>query len=91
MPEHRVAGMTEESGRGPRKRDWRISAVLLVIWLVALMFLARSETDIPVSMLVIATVFFVILIPSMNDLVSSLDRFFGSDQSATDTSAEDRN
>ena len=53
------------------------------------MFLARSETAIPVSMLVIGTVFFVILIPSMNDLVSSLERFFGSGQSAIDTKAED--
>jgi hypothetical protein len=61
----------------PRKRDWRISATLLAVWVAALFALGGRETEIPLSMLAIASLFFVLLIPAMNDLVSSMDRFFG--------------
>ena len=58
----------------PEKRDWKISAVLLAVWVVALIFIAGKRDDIPLSMIAMATVFFVILIPAMNDLVRSIER-----------------
>lgn len=61
----------------PEKRDWRISAVLLAVWIVALVFIAGRRDDIPLSMIAMATVFFIILIPSMNDLVRSLEKRIG--------------
>ena len=66
--------MTQDNPRTSKKRDWRISATLLAVWLVALLAISGGESDIPRSMLVIATIFFVMLIPAMNDLVSSMDR-----------------
>ena len=65
------------TGESPDKRDWRISAVLLAVWVVALVFIAGRSDDIPLSMIAMATVFFVILIPAMNDLVRSLERRIG--------------
>jgi cobalamin synthase len=65
------------AGESPEKRDWRVSAVLLAVWVVALVFIAGRRDDIPLSMIAMATVFFVILIPAMNDLVRSLERRVG--------------
>ena len=56
------------------KRDWRVSAVLLAVWIVALVIVVGRRDDIPLSMIALATLFFVLLIPSMNDLVSSLEK-----------------
>ena len=56
------------------KRDWRISLVLLTVWAVAMFLVWRERSGIPLSMMAIATVFFVFLIPAMNDLVRSIER-----------------
>ena len=56
------------------KRDWRISAILLAVWAVAVYWVTSRRSDIPVSMIAIATVFFIVLIPAMNDLVRSIER-----------------
>ena len=56
------------------KRDWKISATLLSVWLVALYFIAVERDDIPLSMIGMATIFFIILIPAMNDLVRSIEK-----------------
>jgi hypothetical protein len=56
------------------KRDWRISATLLAVWVVALVFISGRRDEIPLSMIAMATVFFIILIPSMNDLVRTIER-----------------
>lgn len=56
------------------KRDWKISATLLAVWLVALYFIAGKRDDIPLSMIGMATIFFIILIPAMNDLVHSIEK-----------------
>jgi len=58
----------------PEKRDWKISATLLAVWVVALVFITDGREDIPLSMIGMATVFFIILIPAMNDLVRSIER-----------------
>lgn len=61
------------------RRDWRVSATLLAVWIVALIVLSGRRNDIPLSMIAIATLFFVILIPAMNDLVRSIEKsVFGS-------------
>ena len=57
------------------KRDWRISAILLAIWVVALLFISQRQSGIPLSMMALATVFFVFLIPAMNDLVRSIEKW----------------
>ena len=62
------------SASQPEKRDWKISAILLAVWVVALIFIAGNRDDIPLSMIAMATVFFIILIPAMNDLVRSIER-----------------
>lgn len=58
----------------PEKRDWKISATLLAVWVVALIFIAGNRDDIPLSMIAMATVFFIILIPAMNDMVRNIER-----------------
>ena len=60
------------------KRDWRISATLLAVWIVALVFITGDRDDIPLPMIGMATVFFIILIPAMNDLVRSVERSINS-------------
>lgn len=57
------------------KRDWRVSVILLAIWAIAMSFLWSRGNDIPLSMIGIATVFFVFLIPAMNDLVRSIEKW----------------
>jgi len=66
--------VSRDNPQAAKKRDWRISATLLAVWLVALLAISGAESDIPRYMLVIATIFFVMLIPAMNDLVSSIDK-----------------
>ncbi len=56
------------------KRDWKISATLLAVWLVGLYFIAGQRDDIPLSMIGMATIFFIFLIPAMNDLVRGIDK-----------------
>jgi hypothetical protein len=66
--------MPNQSKDSGNKRDWRVSVTLGAVWLVALVFVGNSDFDIPVSMLAVATIFFVLLIPAMNDLVRSMER-----------------
>lgn len=72
------------------RRDWRISATLLCVWFFALAIISAGNNDIPLSMLVMATVFFVLLIPAMNDLVRSIEQYvarnYGQAQSGRDRS-----
>ena len=56
-----------------------MSAVLLAVWVVALLIIGGRRDDIPLSMIAMATLFFVILIPAMNDLVRSLEKRIGGD------------
>ena len=67
------------AGGTPEKRDWRVSAVLLGVWVVALVIIDGRRDDIPLSMIAMATLFFIILIPAMNDLVRSLEKRLGGD------------
>lgn len=80
--------MREKTDNSSERRDWRISAILLAIWIIALVLVGGRENGIPFSMLALATVFFVLLIPAMNDLVRSLDRYAGGDSEDTGNSTK---
>lgn len=79
--------MSQPSGQTENKRDWRISATLGAVWFIALAIVWRSDIEIPGSMLLLATVFFVLLIPAMNDLVRSIERY----STGSDTDTGERN
>lgn len=68
--------MVKEVQNPPKKRDWGTSLTLLAVWIVALVVVTRRNDGIPLPMLVIASVFFVLLIPAMNDVVRSIERMF---------------
>lgn len=68
--------MAREPQEEKRENDWAISWILAAIWLGGLILVRTSRTDIPLKMLVIATVFFIVLIPAMKEIARGLDRFF---------------
>ena len=70
--------MTREAEEETRKSDGAIAWVLAAIWLGGVIFVRVTREDIPLTMLVIGTVFFVVLIPAMKEIARSLDRFFAS-------------
>jgi len=63
-------------GLNPRERfhDRVISLLLAAIWIVAALVVHQSDTGIPASMLIIGTVFFIMLVPAMKELVKIIDR-----------------
>jgi len=80
--------MTEHPEEQENPRDWRVSLILAATWTIALILVVNSELEIPVSMLVIASAFFVLLIPAMNDLVQTAERLTrGSDDSENSDAA----
>jgi hypothetical protein len=60
----------------PRERfhDRLISLLLAAIWIVAALVVYQSDTGIPTSMLFIGTVFFIMLVPAMTELVKIIDK-----------------
>ena len=70
-------GTQENTGKpDPRERfhDRLISLLLAAIWIAAALLVHHSNTDIPTSMLLIGTVFFIMLVPAMKELVKIIDR-----------------
>jgi hypothetical protein len=69
---------TEEKTDAPdlreRFHDRMISLLLAAIWIVAAIIVHRNTPEIPTSMLVIGTVFFIMLVPAMKELVKVIDR-----------------
>jgi hypothetical protein len=59
------------------KRDWRISAVLIAVWSITNAVILSRGTEIPTSMILLASTFFVFLLPSMHDLVISIEKKIG--------------
>jgi hypothetical protein len=57
-----------------RLHDRAISILLATIWLVAAFLVYRSNREIPMSMLIIGTIFFIMLVPAMKELVKVIDR-----------------
>ena len=80
--------MPVESSKSREKRDWRISAILAAVWIISIVIVLRSGIEIPGSMLLVATIFFVLLIPSMNDLVRNIERAVGREPGAAGNSQD---
>ena len=68
------AEMSKKATARERFHDRMISLLLAAIWIVAVLFVRQSAADIPASMLLIGTVFFVMLVPAMKELVKIIDR-----------------
>ena len=76
---------------GKKKKDWGIAAILLTIWVIALWLVAGRNSQIPLSMYAIATLFFVILIPAMSDLVRTMEKHaYGQNVDPDEDDDEDR-
>jgi len=65
---------SEAPNPSERFHDRAISLLLDTIWIVAALFVWESDTEIPASMLLIGTVFFIMLVPAMKELVKIVDR-----------------
>lgn len=64
----------KEISKRERFHDRLISLLLAAIWIVAALAVHRSNPEIPTSMLLIGTVFFIMLVPAMKELVKIIDR-----------------
>ncbi len=68
------AEMSKKATARERFHDRMISLLLVAIWIGAALFVRRSDAEIPASMLLIGTVFFIMLMPAMKELVKVIDR-----------------
>lgn len=68
--------MTPEPEETTRGNDSVVSWILVAIWLGGLILVRNLREDIPLTMLVIGTVFFIVLIPAMKEITRTLDRLF---------------
>ena len=57
-----------------RFHDRVISILLAAIWIVAALMVRQSNPEIPTRMLLIGTVFFMLLVPAMKELVKVIER-----------------
>ena len=70
----RKSESSEKPNARERFHDRMISLLLAVIWILAALLVRQRNAEIPSSMLVIGTVFFIMLVPAMKELVRILDR-----------------
>ncbi len=68
------AEMSKKTAARERFHDRMISLLLAAIWIGAALFVRNSDAEIPASMLLIGTVFFIMLMPAMKELVKIIDR-----------------
>ena len=66
--------MSKKATARERFHDRIISLLLAAIWIVAALFVWKSDAEIPTSMLLVGTVFFIMLMPAMKELVKIIDR-----------------
>jgi len=71
-----VPGSKDDNKPSARERfhDRVISILLASIWVVAALIVRQSNPEIPTRMLLIGTVFFILLVPAMKELVKVVDR-----------------
>lgn len=65
---------TEKYDQRERFHDRVISLLLVAIWIAAALMVRRSNAEISTSMLLIGTVFFLMLVPAMKELVKIIDK-----------------
>ena len=68
------AKSSKNSGARERFHDRMISLLLAAIWILAAFFVWENDAEIPASMLLIGTIFFIMLVPAMKELVKILDK-----------------
>ena len=73
MTDQQTENSRKEAAR-ERSHDRLISLLLAAIWILAALVVYRRDTGIPTSMLIIGTVFFIMLVPAMKELVRIIDR-----------------
>lgn len=73
--------MTEQKSQAPQEPNARerfhgrlMSLLLAVIWIMAALMVRQNSPEIPTSMLLFGTVFFIMLVPAMKELVNIIDR-----------------
>lgn len=66
--------MSKKATARVRFHDRMISLLLAAIWIAAALFVWKSDAEIPTSMLLLGTVFFIMLMPAMKELVKIIDR-----------------
>lgn len=54
-----------------------VTVILAAIWFAAVAVVIKSREDIPAHLLGIGTLFFLLLVPSMKELIRNVDSFVG--------------
>lgn len=67
----------EEQAQATQRGEIGITVVLIVIWAAGLAYVSARRPEIPRSMLLIGTIFFIVLIPAMKDLVRTIEKRLG--------------
>lgn len=70
-------------------KDIAITAILAFIWFAAVAIVFTTRDDIPAYLLGVATVFFLMLVPSMKELVRSIERRREGEQSGNKRSGDE--
>ena len=76
LHQRRRVDMAKKPQEVTKKSDAAISWILAAMWLGGLILVRILHEDIPLTMLLIGTVFFILLIPAMKEITRNLDRFF---------------
>ncbi len=71
---HQEAEMSKKATTRERFHDRVITLLLVAIWIVAALIVRQSKAEIPASMLLIGTAFFLMLVPAMKELVKIIDK-----------------
>ena len=58
------------------QKDRAVAWILAAIWFGAIAIVIATRDDIPLHLLGIATLFFLMLVPSMKELVRNVERYF---------------
>lgn len=66
-----------------------VTVILAIIWFGAVAVVAVARDDFPVRLLAIGTVFFVLLVPAMKELVRNADSFFSGSPHDDDSRIDD--
>jgi hypothetical protein len=67
----RVAEIVDKESR----KDVVVTAILAAIWFGAVAIIVSTRNDIPLYLLGIGTLFFLMLVPSMKEIVRNVDVF----------------
>ncbi len=76
--------MIEDAGNEdkPQRSEWVTSTILIVIWVLGLIFVSETQPEMPRSMLIAGTIFFIVLIPAMKELVRTIERLINKEVSS---------